>query len=268
MRKLVLTLMASLLLFASVRIGTAEAHQAVAWLDTTGLEKGMISVTYKVKAKVKTKLMITKGKESYTYNLLPEKKAEHFPLQLGNGEYKIYILENVSGNSYKQMEEQAVTLKLKDDKVIYLNSIQNVDWTSSSQAIVKAAELAQGKKADEDIVKAIHQFIITTISYDHKLAAQVAPDYLPSIDRTFTSQQDICYGYSALFAAMLRSLDIPTKLVMGNSDYVDIYHAWNEVYLNGEWVIIDTTVDAGLKLGNKKFELVKDASKYTAAKIY
>ncbi|MFF2634397.1 transglutaminase domain-containing protein, partial [Microbacterium sp. NPDC058021] len=67
---------------------------------------------------------------------------------------------------------------------------------------------------------------------------------------------------------MMRSLDIPTKLVMGDSAYVDEYHAWNEVFLNGKWVIIDTTVDSGLKQGNKATIFLKDASKYTKAKQY
>ncbi|MNV81246.1 hypothetical protein D3C71_1748990 [compost metagenome] len=61
---------------------------------------------------------------------------------------------------------------------------------------------------------------------------------------------------------MLRSLNIPTKLVMGNSTYVNKYHAWNEVYLNGKWNIIDTTVDSGLKKINKKFDMIKKSSDY------
>lgn len=67
---------------------------------------------------------------------------------------------------------------------------------------------------------------------------------------------------------MLRSVDVPAKLVMGNTSYVTQYHAWNEVLLNGKWVTIDTTVDAGLAKSDKKTDLIKASSKYTAAKYY
>lgn len=268
MRKLIMMIVAVFVLFASINVTAAEASEATAWLNTTELSNGVVGVQYAVNAKVKTKVMITKGTEKYTYNLSAAKKVEQFPLQLGNGDYTITLLENTTGNQYKVVKKEVVKLDLKDSKVVYLNSIQNVSWTDSSSAIVKAKELTKGKTTDNEKVKAIYEYIITNINYDYDLAANLSTDYLPSIDRTLTSKKDICYGYAALFAAMLRSLDIPTKLVMGNTSYVKEYHAWNEVMLNGKWVVIDTTVDAGLKKGNKKFELVKDATKYTAAKQY
>ncbi|MDQ8737507.1 transglutaminase-like domain-containing protein [Paenibacillus sp. LHD-38] len=269
MRKFIL-IIAAFVLFASINVTSAQASEAdaAAWLNTTNLNNGVVAVDYPVNAKVKTKLMIAKGQTNYTYNLTAGKTSEQFPLQLGNGQYTISVLENASGNKYKLVAKQTVTLSLKDSNVLYLNSIQNISWTNTSSAIVKAKELAKNKKTDMEKVKAVYDYIITNINYDNQLAANLSVDYLPNIDRTFKTKKDICYGYAALFAGMLRSLDIPTKLMMGKSQYVDVYHAWNEVYLDGKWVTIDTTVDAGLKKGNKKFELIKDASKYTVAKQY
>ncbi|MNE59256.1 Transglutaminase-like superfamily protein [compost metagenome] len=100
------------------------------------------------------------------------------------------------------------------------------------------------------------------------MAATVTPDYIPNNDSTLLSNKGICYDYASLFATMLRSEGIPTKLVMGNTSYVSTYHAWNEVLLNGKWVTIDTTVDAGLAKNNKDVGLTKVASKYSAAKFY
>ncbi|WP_138755996.1 transglutaminase domain-containing protein [Paenibacillus sinopodophylli] len=267
MRKFIL-LIAAFVLFASINVTVAQASEADTWLDTTKLNNGIVAINYPVNAKVKTKLMIAKGQTNYTYNLTSGKTAEQFPLQLGNGQYTISVLENASANKYKLVAKDTVTLNLKDNKVLYLNSIQNINWTDTSKAILKAKELTKNKKTDSEKVKAVYDYIITNINYDNQLAANLSVDYLPSIDRTFQSKKDICYGYAALFAGMLRSLDIPTKLMMGESTYVDVYHAWNEVYLDGKWVVVDTTVDAGLKKGNKKYDLIKDASKYTVAKQY
>ncbi|MGN7382731.1 transglutaminase-like domain-containing protein [Paenibacillus sp. SAFN-117] len=75
----------------------------------------------------------------------------------------------------------------------------------------------------------------------------------------------MCYGYSSLFAAMLRSVGIPAKLVMGHSQYVTEYHAWNEVYLNNEWVTIDTTIDSGK---SNAAAVYKNSDKYEAMRVY
>ena len=45
---------------------------------------------------------------------------------------------------------------------------------------------------------------------------------------------------------------------MGTAEGVPDYHAWNEVYVDGEWLIIDTTVDAKLKQADKPFSMVRE----------
>ncbi|MFF2484491.1 transglutaminase domain-containing protein [Paenibacillus sp. NPDC058071] len=268
MRKLVLMLTAVLLIATSVHVSAATANAGTQWLDMSNLGSGVVGVNYGVKSDVKTKVMIAKGNDKYTYNLNSKEQAELFPLQLGNGEYTVSVLENTSGNKYKVVGQEKVSLNLADSKIVYLNSIQNVNWNDSKKAVQKAKELTANKKTDREKVKAIYEYIITNVAYDNDLAAKAPTDYLPNIDKTLTSKKDICYGYAALFAAMTRSLDIPTKLVMGTTSYVKEYHAWNEVFLDGKWVIVDTTVDAGLKNGNKKYEFEKEAAKYNVAKVY
>lgn len=269
MRKFMLFVAALVILCPLFNGAAVDAAEVNSWLNKTGLSKGIISVEYKVKANVKTKLLIVKGEEKYSYNLTAGLKEESFALQLGNGDYAISVLENKSGNQYKVIYKDTVKLNLKDSTSVFLNSIQNVNWNDKNKAIQKSKELTKKLKTDEDKVKEIYKYVINNIKYDKKLAATgVSSDYLPQIDRTLMSKKDICYGYSALFAAMLRSEGIPTKLVMGTTDYVSTYHAWNEVYLNDKWVIIDTTVDAGWNGTTTAFTMLKDASKYTASKQY
>ncbi|WP_283657542.1 transglutaminase-like domain-containing protein [Paenibacillus sp. RC343] len=187
---------------------------------------------------------------------------------MGNGNYNIRLLEQLTGNQYKVIGEETVQLNLNDSKTIYLNSIQNIDWSDTNQAIRKAKELTKGATTDDEKVKRIYEYVISHIKYDSNQPFNLSTDYLPQIDRTIVSQKDICYGYASLFAAMLRSVDVPTKLVMGESSYVKTYHAWNEVNINNQWVIIDTTVDAALKSGKQKFAMAKEPSKYTKTKQY
>ncbi|GGH16348.1 transglutaminase-like domain-containing protein [Paenibacillus segetis] len=267
MRKFILFI-AVLLIVSPLFNGTTVQAAASSWLNESEINKGVISVDYDVKATVKTKLLIVKGQDKYSYNLSSGKQAESFPLQLGNGEYTVSVLEQVSGDKYQVVNKDTVTLKLSDSKMVYLNSVQNVKWNDSDQAVHKAKELTKNLNSDADKVKVIYNYVISNIKYDDNLAANVSTDYLPEIDHTLSSKKDICYGYSALFAAMLRSVDIPTKLVMGTSNYVKSYHSWNEVYLNNKWVIVDTTVDAGLKDSKTAFTMIKEASKYSVSKTY
>ena len=247
---------------------TAHAAIGNSWLDESNVDKGIISVKYDVKAKVQTKLVIAKAEEKYTYDLTVGKQAEVFPLQLGNGNYTVSIVEQVSGNKYRVIHTDTIKLELSNSETVYLNSIQNVNWNDTNQAVQKAKELTKNVKTDTEKVTIIYNYVINNIKYDHKLAANVSSDYTPQIDQTLSSKKDICYGYSTLFAAMLRSVEIPTKLVMGTTSYVDTYHAWNEVYVNKKWITIDTTVDAGWNGTTTAFTMIKDATKYSAMKQY
>ncbi|WP_025721474.1 transglutaminase-like domain-containing protein [Paenibacillus sp. 1-18] len=264
----------ALLLFfmLSTTLLNSTAHAAdsdsVAWLDQNNVNHGTVSVRYPVKPNVKTKILVTKDAQKYSYNLTPGKSEEVFPLQMGNGNYSISILEQLSGNQYKVIGQDTIELKLNDSKAVYLNSVQNIDWSDTNQAIQKARELTQGATTDREKLQKIYDYIISHINYDSNQAFALTTDYLPEIDRTLSSQKDICYGYASLMAAMLRSVDVPTKLVMGKSSYVDTYHAWNEVYIDNQWVVVDTTVDAALYKGKQKFEMIKDPSKYIKTKQY
>ncbi|MFD2115435.1 transglutaminase family protein [Paenibacillus yanchengensis] len=264
MRKISL-LMVAIALFAGLFGNLTAEVSAATWIDVAQVDKGIVKVTYPVKSNVSTKVMIARGTEKYTYSLYG---AETFPLQLGNGKYEISVLEHVSGKSYKRVAHQEVVLALGADQQVFLNSVQNVKWNNKNAAIIKAKELTKNLKTDAEKVKAIYEYVYKTINYDNKLAETVANNYIPNIDSTLKTKLAICYDYSTLTAAMLRSVDIPAKLVMGQSAYVDVYHAWNEVFVDGKWVIIDTTVDAGLHKNGKKFQMAKEASKYKVEKVY
>jgi transglutaminase-like putative cysteine protease len=68
---------------------------------------------------------------------------------------------------------------------------------------------------------------------------------LPDALTTLRSMKGDCNEHASLFAALARSLDIPTVIatgvtLMNNAFY---YHAWNEVCLDGEWYSLDTTTN-------------------------
>lgn len=80
-------------------------------------------------------------------------------------------------------------------------------------------------------------------TYDKALGEQAAQgtlvNYVPDTARTLASKTGICYDFSALYAALCRSQGIPCAIVKG--DRQGSYHAWNMVYVDGQWSPVDLT---------------------------
>ena len=231
-------------------------------------EQGMIAVQLSKPATVKTLLLVEKDGVRYTYPLV-DQQVRQFPLQLGNGEYTVRIMENVESNKYKVLDQSKITLSLKTQNTVFLNAIQDIDWDEYSPAVIKARALTKGLNSDSEKVKVIYDFITENYKYDYIKAKSVTTGYFPVVDEIYASKIGICYDYASLFAAMLRSIDVPTKLVKGYSTATKAtYHAWNEVYVDGTWKIVDTTADAAFVQKGKVVQMYKDSNDFTAEKIY
>ena len=256
---LVVTLIMSI--FSSLAVVNADST----FIDKKNLDNGVININYNGDKQVAVKVI--KDSVNYDYVL---NGNNNIPLQGGNGKYDILLLENIGGTKYKQIAKESVELKLRNQDNVYLQSIQMIYWNENMQAIKKANELTKGLKTDSEKVKVIYDYIVNNIKYDHGKAANPGSNYIPNIDRTLSTKYGICYDYSSLFAAMLRSQGIPTKLVMGYKNDMDEYHAWNQVYIEdlGKWVTIDTTYDAALIKDNLKVNMIKSSSEYRIEKVY
>jgi len=66
---------------------------------------------------------------------------------------------------------------------------------------------------------------------------------LPDALTTLKNRTGDCNEHAALFTALARNSNIPTRFVAGVTYHLDgfYYHAWNEVYINDQWVSLDTT---------------------------
>lgn len=98
-------------------------------------------------------------------------------------------------------------------------------------------------------VKAIHDWIATRIPYDAEgLRTMNLPSYDPEI--VFETRNAVCSGYAKLMQAMAAELDIDVIYVVGDAraaleEGSGLGHAWNAVFLDEHWYLIDVTWDAG-----------------------
>lgn len=266
MKKLVVFVIGFMMIFAN--IGYAAEKSMTSFIDSSMSSQGVVNVKYLSASNKKLKLVVQKDQSQYVYNLKGDESVESFPLQLNSGQYKISIMENVEGKSYKPVFSSSINVKLEDPNKTYLNSIQNVQWDENTKAVVKAKELTKNAKTDEEKIKILYEYVVKNVKYDYDKIGNLPTDYVPVVDETFESNKGICYDFSSMFAAMLRSLNIPTKLVKGYTKNAVGYHAWNEVLINGKWVVVDTTYDSQVAEKHKKYTMVKDAKIYEKVNEY
>ena len=233
-------------------------------INTDNLSKGFITITYNSTDAVKFKVLITLADQKISYPFKANGTSTNFPLQLGNGKYSIGLLKNVSGTKYVYVSQKTVELNLSDPNIVYLNSVQNINFSEEMKAIDFGKTLLSKDKTTNDKVKSLYNYLVKGMAYDYSKIAKLTSEYIPNVEQTYEDMEGICYDYSALFASIQRYHGIPTRLVKGYSKYVEGYHAWNEVFIDGKWLIIDNTVDntwKGSKTGLTMFKSSKDYTK-------
>lgn len=210
------------------------------------------------------RVMVEKGNEKYYYSLNDE--MEQLPVQLGSGIYTVKILQNTSENKYKVLKKD--TINFSNDSIeVFLSSSQPVYWKNEDKLIQLADSLTKGLTTDREKVEAVYRYIVENVKYDYNKINVISTDYVPDLDETITSKKGICYDYAALFAGILRSEGIYTKLVKGYKNDLSTYHAWNEVLLDGTWVVVDTTYDAALSKIQSQ-DMIKSAEDYNKVREY
>lgn len=212
-------------------------------IDASHSDQGYIMVKQKAGEK-KLKLRVSLGKSTLTYDLNTDGEFEVFPLQMGSGKYKVEVFKQVSGAQYTGVSSQTVKAELQDEQIPFLYPNQYCWYDEESTAVAKAAEICAGAQSDAEKVQIVYDYVVGNVVYDYIRAlkvqsGEIGAGYIPVPDQVLAEKKGICFDIAALVACMLRSQDIPTQLVIGYADRT--YHAWNRIWVNGDWLRIDAT---------------------------
>lgn len=240
-----------------------ENHKAV--IDYSNFADGYIMAKFIEDADTEIRALITAPDETeYTYRLTPGGDYEVFPLSNGDGEYTIRVFEQVEGGKYALVVMKTIDAVLTDAFAPFLRPNQFVNFNKDSEVVRKAAELTAGADDLMDKIRAIYHFMISNIEYDFDLAETVQSGYLPVLDTVLERGMGICFDYSSVMTAMLRSQGIPTKLVFGFAE--EAYHAWISVYSEETGWIDDLIFFDGFewKLMDPTFNATGDAAEVAA----
>lgn len=141
--------------------------------------------------------------------------------------------------------DESLKTDLKDQGNLeeYLAPNQFCAWQQEGTVPAAAALIVADAESDAESVKLIAEWVCENIVYDEaKVRAtrdMMLADYVLSPELTLAEGSGICYDQAALITAMLRSQNIPTKLVIGtvspagSADH--ILHSWNEAWYDGMW---------------------------------
>ncbi len=129
--------------------------------------------------------------------------------------------------------------------------------TEADRIKTLARGLTEGLKTNEEKAKAVEQHL--KASYSYTLDPKSTEGVGPIEDFLFYSKQGYCEHYATAMALLLRSINIPSRIVTGfvqgelnpSGNYRIIRqqdaHSWVEAYIEGEgWVQFDPTPSAGI----------------------
>ena len=248
-------------------------------IDASNTQEGYVMVKYTGSPGAKCKAVVVGPSGlKYTYNL-NNGSFDTFPLSDGDGSYTIGVYLNAGGNKYSTVYSTGVNVVLKNQFVPFLLPNQYVNYKPESQVVKTAVTLTKDTSDELEKIKAIYTYVVNGFTYDVNRAATVQSGYLPELDSVLAAKKGICFDYAAVMTAMLRSQNIPTKMVVGYTG--DLYHAWISTYtsksgwiegvifFDGQtWKLMDPTFASSSNSSTKIMNYIGDSSNYQAKYLY
>lgn len=186
----------------------------------------------------------------------PQKEVEIQKAQVTEGKFSIQVTLRFGPGQYTIWADDNKTSF--DGKIRFTanNVIEDNRYTSASTyvnsddpAIIELSNrLVNNDMTDLEKAKAIHDWVAGNIKYDYQ--AYLEGDLgLEMATQTLEDKSGVCSGYSFLYAALSRAAGLPARVVYGqikgNGGWEAQRHAWNEVMVDGQWISVDSTWDAG-----------------------
>ncbi len=201
----------------------------IAIIDYTNVSEGFVAVQYKAETDKRIKVTVENSKKKrYTYNIKPG-KWELLSFSEGSDTYVVTIYQQVYDITYQSVLKKKIKVKLENELLPFLKSNQYVNLKNADKTIKKANQLTKYAETDIEKISFIYNYVVSNLFYDDEKAKIVQSDYLTDLDTILENKKGICLDYAALLVGMLRSQNIPSKIVVGYSEKT--YHAWVSVYI-------------------------------------
>jgi hypothetical protein len=199
----------------------------------------------------------------------PEGELETYPAKAEDGSFKVNVNLRFGKGTYTvwagdnpRKFDGKIRFKVKNTETEDMRYLAPSAYVDSDHEDIKtlAEELISPDMTEMEKIHAIHRWVTSNIEYDYE-AYLKGENVMRTASETIKRGKGVCRDYSFVVAALARAVNIPAKVVYGNARDAGGWgaqlHAWNELYIDGRWVIVDTTWDAGYI---KKGEFVSSPS--------
>ncbi|MCI5222315.1 MAG: transglutaminase domain-containing protein, partial [Candidatus Electrothrix sp. AR4] len=238
---------------------TYSGMQINFWLDDQGKiikEKSPAGFIFQAEPKFKAMDIRDSGDEllaavavQYSGKLLPKNSSAAI--------YKLQFPEKaevkLNGGRQQFSDGKLILTKETFPLTAVENAVQAENTCAANEGTLQATRYVQSE--NPDIIEQAKK-IIGAVTDPAQQASLLAEWVYTNIDKrpviglpdaltTLKNRRGDCNEHAALFAALARSLNIPTAIAAGvtlhnNAFY---YHAWNEICVGGQWISLDTTTD-------------------------
>ncbi len=181
---------------------------------------------------------------------------------------------------------------LEDIRFVLRNPATNIyaEMTSNKIYYIKTISdrITQGTTSDYEKLQKIYEYTAKNFYYDSVAFQTHSYQYADPYDNIYNYENGLssansvsgrvyttCQGFSAIYLALARAQDIPTRFVYGHrlavpsndwltEDNIDVRdHWWVESYVNGRWIFVDPTVGT-----TNKYNKTTDVWTYTGLTNY
>ena len=149
-------------------------------------------------------------------------------------------------NAYEQDGQIAKTLAVYyTNSAISVDTVADHDWRYVSDAALAEAqrvadELITSGMSDYEVVKTLHDYLVTHCDYDYRVDIGNMPFVSYQAEGALLKGTAVCGGYAKAFELLLDAAGIPNVTITG---FAGGYHAWNLVEVDGAWYHVDATWD-------------------------
>lgn len=158
----------------------------------------------------------------------------------------------------------------------YLNPDECLEVSVDTDISDMAYSITSSARSNYEKARLIHDWVAENIYYDYDYFNGNKESTALSAKDVFVSKCSVCEGYANLTMVLMHSVRIPCIKVEGYALGVgtkdewstsiintsQTNHTWNEAYVDGRWIVIDTTWDSDNSFENGKFTKWEISSEY------
>lgn len=145
----------------------------------------------------------------------------------------LFYVNSYSYVEYTNAKNEVISLEFKPNYT--MSQSEKEAYQKSIDEIVENTYLSEMTEDMSDYDKALKVFetMIVNVSY------QADAEQDQNIISTFIYGQTVCQGYASGYQYLMNKLGIPSFIVTGRASGSS--HAWNMIYLDGNWYCVDVT---------------------------